>query len=210
MSLEIIALELGPLANNTYIAADSNSGDAVVIDPAMDSQAVLAASSQRGWTLRQIWLTHAHFDHIAGVHLLAVSQTPGLPVALHPADLALYRDLGGARKFGFHIDAGPEPQILLAHQQILSIGEIQFQVRHTPGHTPGHVVFHSPAAGTVFCGDLIFLGSVGRTDLPGGSQRQLIESIQTQILSLPPQTRLLSGHGPETTVADEIRENPFL
>lgn len=210
MSLEIIALELGPLANNTYIAADSNSGDAVVIDPAMDSQAVLDAANLRRWTLRQIWLTHAHFDHIAGVHLLATSQTPGLPVALHPADLPLYHDLGGARKFGFHLDAGPEPEVFLAHKQQLAVGEIMFEVRHTPGHTPGHVVFHAATAGIVFCGDLIFLGSVGRTDLPGGSQRQLIESIQTQILSLPPQTRLLSGHGPETTVADEIRENPFL
>lgn len=210
MSLEIVSLELGPLANNTYIAADSDTGDAVVIDPAMDSQAVLAAAKQRGWTLRQIWLTHAHFDHIAGVHLLATSQTPALPVTLHPADLSLYHDLGGARKFGFQIEAGPEPEVLLAHRQQLAVGGIIFEVRHTPGHTPGHVVFHAPTAGIVFCGDLIFLGSVGRTDLPGGSHEQLIESIQTQILTLPPHTRLLSGHSPETSVADEMRDNPFL
>ena len=100
--------------------------------------------------------------------------------------------------------------MLLAHRQSLTIGEILVEVRHTPGHTPGHVVFYAPSAGVVFCGDLIFYGSVGRTDLPGGNHRQLIESIQAQILSLPPQTRLFSGHGPETTVGDEIANNPFL
>ena len=100
--------------------------------------------------------------------------------------------------------------MLLAHRQALTIGETLVEVRHTPGHTPGHVVFYVPSEGVVFCGDLIFYGSVGRTDLPGGNHRQLIDSIQTQILSLPPQTHLLSGHGPETTVGDEIAANPFL
>ena len=210
MSLEIVTLELGPLSNNTYLIADSQTSEAAVIDPAMDSERVLEAAEQRGWQLQQIWLTHAHFDHIAGVHLLAGSRTPPLPVSLHPGDLPLYHDLGGARKFGFNIQAGPEPAVLLAHRQTLTIGGIAVEVRHAPGHTPGHVVFYAPSAGVVFCGDLIFLGSVGRTDLPGGNHRQLIDSIQAQILSLPPQTRLLSGHGPETTVGDEIADNPFL
>lgn len=210
MSLEIVTLELGPLSNNTYLIADPQTSVAAVIDPAMDSEKVLEAADQRGWHLQQIWLTHAHFDHIAGVHLLAGSRTPPLPVSLHPGDLPLYQDLGGARKFGFHIQAGPEPAVLLAHRQTLTIGGVAVEVRHAPGHTPGHVVFYAPSAGVVFCGDLIFLGSIGRTDLPGGNHRQLIDSIQAQILSLPPQTRLLSGHGPETTVGDEIADNPFL
>lgn len=210
MSFEILTLELGPLSNNTYLIADTHSSQAVVIDPAMESEMVLQAADQRGWHITQVWLTHAHFDHIAGVQQVVASQTPQLAVCLHPADLPLYHDLGGARKFGFQIQPGPEPSVLLAHKQSLKVGEIQFEVRHTPGHTPGHVVFYAPGEGVVFCGDLIFLGSVGRTDLPGGSHRQLIESIQSQILGLPPHTRLLSGHGPETTVGDEMRENPFL
>ncbi len=210
MSLEIVPVELGPLSNNTYLIADSQTSRAAVIDPAMDSELVLATAKQRGWQIQYIWLTHAHFDHIAGVHLLAGSRTPPLPVSLHPGDLPLYHDLGGARKFGFHVQAGPEPSVLLAHRQSLTIGEILVEVRHTPGHTPGHVVFYAPSAGVVFCGDLIFYGSVGRTDLPGGNHRQLIESIQAQILTLQPHTRLFSGHGPETTVGEEIAKNPFL
>lgn len=210
MSLEIVSLELGPLANNTYLLADSASGEAAVIDPAMGSQSVLGAATKRGWKLRFIWLTHAHFDHIAGVQRVACAQVPALPVGLHPLDLPLYRNLGDAAKFGMRIEAGPEPTIRFEHGQALALGASRLEVRFTPGHTPGHVVFYAPDEGVVFCGDLIFQGSIGRTDLPGGDYDQLIASIQTQILTLPPQTRLLSGHGPESSVAEEIRNNPFL
>lgn len=210
MSLLIETFTLGPIGNNTYLIIDPVTHSAALIDPSFEIQHVIKRVRQAAYNLEQIWLTHAHFDHIAGVHLLAGSRTPPLPVSLHPGDLPLYHDLGGARKFGFHVQAGPEPSVLLAHRQSLTIGEILVEVRHTPGHTPGHVVFYAPSAGVVFCGDLIFYGSVGRTDLPGGNHRQLIESIQAQILSLPPQTRLFSGHGPETTVGDEIANNPFL
>jgi glyoxylase-like metal-dependent hydrolase (beta-lactamase superfamily II) len=210
MSLEIITLVLGPLSNNTYLVSDRKTGDTAVIDPSLGSQEVLDAVKKRGWTLQHIWLTHAHFDHTAGVQLIASSRTPSIPVSLHPLDLALYRDSGGARKFGFSIQTGPEPTHQFEHGQFLTLGESHLEVRFTPGHTPGHVVFYAPEEETVFCGDVIFRGSIGRTDLPGGSYPQLLNSIQTQILTLPPQTRLLSGHGPETTVAMEISHNPFL
>lgn len=210
MSLEILMLELGPLSNNTYLIANTKTHQAAVIDPAMGSDVVLQEAEQRGWQITQIWLTHAHFDHIAGVHIVATSLASQPTVYLHPADLPLYHDLGGAKKFGFHIQAGPEPDGLLSHRQLLTLADIQFEVRHTPGHTPGHVVFYAPSQDVVFCGDLIFQGSVGRTDLPGGSHSQLINSIRSQILGLPPHTRLLCGHGPETTVGDEIEDNPYL
>jgi len=140
-----------------------------------------------------------------------VARATGAPVALHPDDLPLWRFSGGAALFGLpHFDPGPEPTVSLAHGMHLSIGTHDIEVRHTPGHTPGHVVFYAPASNLVFCGDLIFYSGVGRTDLPGGSWETLLESIRTQVLTLPDPTRLLSGHGPETTVGRERRANPFL
>lgn len=210
MSLEILTLVLGPLSNNTYLVSDRKTGETAVIDPSLGSQEVLDIVNSKGWHLQQIWLTHAHFDHTASAQLVASSRTPPIPLSLHRLDLPLYRDSGGARKFGFSIQPGPEPAHYFEHGQILTLGESQLEVRLTPGHTPGHVVFYAPDEDVVFCGDVIFAGSIGRTDLPGGNFQQLLKSIQMQILNLPPQTRLLSGHGPETSVATEISINPYL
>jgi len=131
-------------------------------------------------------------------------------VALHPADHVLWRAEGGAPLFGFRIDPGPEPTVDLYQGQRLTLGETQIEVRHTPGHTPGHCIFLAPRDGLCFCGDLIFQGGIGRTDLPGGDLDQLVQSIRTQVFTLPDTTRLLSGHGPETTVGQEKRNNPFV
>jgi hydroxyacylglutathione hydrolase len=181
-----------------------------VIDPSFDSQAVLDEVRQQGWKLTQVWLTHAHFDHIAGVGTITNSSRPPVPVGLHPGDLVLWKQNGGAPHFGVKFESGPEPSILFTHGQILMLGKSSFEVRHTPGHTRGHVVFVSQDEEIVWCGDLIFNGSVGRTDLPGGDTAALLRSIRTQILTLPPNTRLLSGHGMETTVNTEAEHNPFL
>jgi glyoxylase-like metal-dependent hydrolase (beta-lactamase superfamily II) len=129
---------------------------------------------------------------------------------MHPDDLPVWRAGGGGRSFGFSIDPGPDPSVPLVHGQLLHLGDETLEVRHTPGHSPGHVVFYSPTAGVLFCGDLIFHRSVGRTDLPGSSAQKLVHSIHTQVYTLPPATRLLCGHGPDTTVAEEIAENPFV
>ncbi len=210
MSLDIITLTLGPMENNTYLAADLDTREAVIIDPSFGSETVLSEASARGWKLTGIWLTHAHFDHIAGIQTLVNALQPGaLPVGLHPADLPLYQESGGARAFGLHLPPGPEPSILFKHKQALSVGWQTLRVLHTPGHTPGHVVFYSAETGAALCGDLIFYHSVGRTDLPGGDFDALLESIRSQIFTLPPATRLLCGHGPETTVAEEAQNNPF-
>ncbi len=208
MALEIVRLALGPMDNNSYLLADTQTKQAVVIDPSFESQRILAETAQRGWQLTAIWLTHAHFDHIAGIKTV-VDALP-LPVGLHPADLPLYQQNGGARLFGLAIEPGPQPEILFADGQALSVGQETLEVHHTPGHTPGHVIFYSQNAGAALCGDLIFFHGIGRTDLPGGSHAALLKSIQTQILTLPLETRLFSGHGPETTVQEEQAENPFL
>jgi hydroxyacylglutathione hydrolase len=210
MALDFLCLTLGPLENNTYLLADSAIRQAVVIDPSFGSSAVLDTLAKRGWQLAAIWLTHAHFDHIAGVSELAQAFQPGLPIALHPADLPLYQLAGGAALFGYDLPTPPKPTVLLEHNQELVIGEHKIHVLHTPGHSPGHVVFSVADEEVVFCGDLIFYRGVGRTDLPGSSHEALLQSIRTHIFTLPPATLLFSGHGPETTVGDEIKENPFL
>lgn len=208
--LEVISMILGPVETNAYLAADTQTNEAVVIDPAWDGQLIAAEAQRRGWRITAIWLTHAHFDHIAGAAGIAGQVQPPPPVSLHPADLPLWEAQGGAPFFGMRIDPGPPPSLSLAHGQTLHIGGYAFEVRHAPGHTPGHVVFHCAAQQLAFCGDVIFMSGIGRTDLPGGSYQTLLNSIQTQILTLPDETRLLSGHGPETTVGQERLENPFL
>lgn len=208
--LEIVPFTLGPVQTNAYLVADPQTGEAAVIDPAWDGKRIVDAAAERGWRITTIWLTHAHFDHLAGSAQVADNVNPPPPVALHPADYPLWRASGGANLFGMRIDPGPEPTIDFTDGQILHLGSNEIEVRHAPGHTPGHVVLYSAVDGVCFCGDVIFWGSIGRTDLPGGSYETLIESIQRQILTLPDETRLLSGHGGETTVGLEKRQNPFL
>lgn len=208
--LEIIPLVLGPVGTNAYLVGDTQTHSAAVIDPAWDGEIILDEARRHGWTIEQIWLTHAHFDHIGGIEGLMRGLQVAPPIALHPADLPLYSVQGGAALFGMHIGEAPKPSVELKHGQILMLGGHQFEVRHCPGHTPGHVVFFCAAEKVMFCGDVIFWGSIGRTDLPGGDYATLLRSIHTQILSLPDETRLLSGHGGETSVGVERDENPFL
>ena len=222
--LEIVSFTLGPAQTNAYLVADSETKDAAVIDPAWDGHIILAAAQKRGWRIAHLWYTHAHFDHIGGAGAIADALNPLPLVALHPNDHVLWRAGGGGAFFGFDIDPGPEPTIDFYQGQILRLGNVEFEVRFTPGHTPGHCVLYVPVlraersgaeaprsrSGVCFCGDLIFAGSVGRTDLPGASWEQLERSIKTQIFTLPEETRLLSGHGPETTVGEEKATNPFV
>jgi hydroxyacylglutathione hydrolase len=208
--IEIVTLTLGPVATNAYLVGDPQSRLAVVIDPAWDGEGIVREAERGDWKIEQLWLTHAHFDHIGGVAGIVKSIQPAPTIALHPADMPLYAAQGGAALFGMRIGTTPEPGVRLHHGQVLKLGEQRFEVRHCPGHTPGHVVFYCAAERVVFCGDVIFWGSIGRTDLPGGDYDTLIHSIQSQILTLPNETRLLSGHGGETTVGVERRDNPFL
>jgi glyoxylase-like metal-dependent hydrolase (beta-lactamase superfamily II) len=208
--LEIVTMVLGPVATNAYLVGDPQSQKAVVIDPAWDGEFIAAEARRRGWQIDQLWLTHAHFDHMGGVAGIMKSIQPAPSIALHPADKPIYEAQGGAALFGMRIEPTPEPNVWLKDRQILLLGEQRFEVRHTPGHTPGHVVFYCADEKLVFCGDVIFWGSIGRTDLPGGDYVSLINSIKMQILVLPDDTRLLSGHGGETLVGVERRDNPFL
>ena len=210
MTLEIISRICGPLDNNTYVLVDKETYEAVVIDPSFESEIILEDARQNGWRLTKIWLTHAHFDHFAGIGPISHAYSPPLPFGFHSADLDLWRQGGGSHTFGIKIVPPGDPSFHFYHQQKVQVGTSWLEVRHTPGHTPGHVVFYSSEENVAFCGDLIFFHSVGRTDLPGGDGSALIRSIQTQILTLPSNTRLLCGHGIETTVTEEQKNNPFL
>ena len=208
--LEIVSFTLGPAQTNAYLVADSETKDTAVIDPAWDGHLILETAQERGWRIAHLWYTHAHFDHIGGAGAIADALNPLPLVALHPNDHVLWRAGGGGAFFGFDIDPGPEPTIDFYQGQILRLGNVEFEVRFTPGHTPGHCILYVQASGVCFCGDVIFAGSVGRTDLPGGNWEQLERSIKTQVFTLPDETRLLSGHGPETTVGEEKVSNPFV
>ena len=182
--LEIVPFTLGPAVTNAYLVADSETKEAVVIDPAWDGQIILEAARQRGWRIAHLWYTHAHFDHIGGAGAIADALNPLPLVALHPNDHVLWRAGGGGAVFGFDIDPGPEPAIDFYQGQILRLGSVEFEVRFTPGHAPGHCILYVASEKVCFCGDLIFAGSVGRTDLPGGNWEQLVESIKTQVFTM--------------------------
>jgi hydroxyacylglutathione hydrolase len=208
--LQIAPLILGQLATNTYLIADSDTCEAAVIDPASDGQIILAEAKKHNWHIGQIWCTHAHFDHISGVGDLARGLETAPVIALHPADRTLWDLQGGAPLYGQFLPATPEPTLNLRDNLDLPLGHMRIRVHHTPGHTPGHCIFYAAESRVCFCGDLIFRNSVGRTDLPEGNFDALIRSIRSRVFTLPGETRLLPGHGPETTVGKEKSGNPFV
>jgi glyoxylase-like metal-dependent hydrolase (beta-lactamase superfamily II) len=210
MPISLQSFILGPLQNRTILLSDEESGRSIIIDPAFSARKVLDEMSGKKLSLERILITHAHFDHIGGAAELFHSVNGGVPVHIHPMDLAWWNQAGGAKEFGFHIDASIPVLSDLDIQTTFTLGDSVILVRHTPGHTPGHVIFYIPDLKTACVGDLIFRQGVGRTDLPQGDGTALIHSIDTQILTLPDETILLPGHGPETTVGFERKNNPFL
>jgi hydroxyacylglutathione hydrolase len=205
--LEVVSLPNGQFAENCYLVADRTTGEAVMIDPGQEPATFLSALEHHGWDLRSIWLTHAHIDHIMGVG--AVQQATGAPIYLHPLDRQLYDALPQFGAWvGMKLEAPPPPQFELEAAQTLLVGGLEFSVRFTPGHSPGSVSF--VGEGRIFGGDVLFNGSVGRTDLPGGDAGTLMASIQSEFLSLPDSTLVHSGHGPDTTIGVERMTNPFL
>jgi glyoxylase-like metal-dependent hydrolase (beta-lactamase superfamily II) len=200
---------LGPVQTNTYVIGDAGRGEAVVIDPAWDGPRLARAIEDLRLRVTAIWLTHAHFDHFGAAGALV--DRFGAAVALHPDDMELWRAKGAAPLFGFAgFDAGPAPSIPLADGMRLRAAGVDVEVRHVPGHSPGHVIFHVPSLRSAFCGDVIFAGGIGRTDLPGGDDEQLQRSLRERVLTLPDETVLYPGHGESTTVRDERDGNPFL
>lgn len=206
-NLQVVALPNGQFAENCYLLGDQRGRQAVIIDPGEESERFLAELRDRAWKLHGIWLTHGHIDHILGV--AAVHRATGAPIHLHPLDRPLYDALPKyAAWVGMEAEVPPAPQFELAAGQVLRVGDFEFAVRFTPGHSPGSVSFLGH--GLMFGGDVLFNGSVGRTDLPGGDTATLMATIQSEFLSLPDTTVVHSGHGLDTTIGIERLTNPFL
>jgi hydroxyacylglutathione hydrolase len=201
----------GAFGENGYLVRCPESDHVVAVDPGAAAGKMVEALEGWGAELDAIVLTHAHLDHVEGVPSLRAFRAD-VPLHLHPADLPLYRAVGQqAAAFGLPAPTLPEPDRALAEDQVIEVGGAhRFRVRLTPGHAPGHVVLIDDEAGLTLVGDVVFQGSIGRTDLPGGDFGALMKSIRTEILTLPDAMRLLPGHGPETTVGHERRGNPFL
>jgi glyoxylase-like metal-dependent hydrolase (beta-lactamase superfamily II) len=209
--LEVHAYTGGAFEENTYLVVSPASRRSVVVDPGAAAPELLADVDRLGVSIDAIYLTHAHPDHVEGIP--RILEHTSAPIHLHPADLPIYRwvQRGGAIEWGVEIQGPlPTPDYEIIPGEPLSVGDHMLQVAFTPGHAPGHVIFYSKESGLALVGDVIFKGSIGRTDIPGGDYRRLFESIRREVLTLPDDTLLLSGHGPETTVRDERLGNPFL
>jgi glyoxylase-like metal-dependent hydrolase (beta-lactamase superfamily II) len=209
MTVLIDATSLWVAATNCYVAAVGTGRPAVIIDAPPDPEGIGALCRRHQLSPVALLLTHGHIDHMGGAGSL------GITAYVHPDDDYLtlrpedqLRSLFGMMPPGDF--APPRRFEALEDGMALDLAGLTFEVRHTPGHTPGHCCFFVASEGVLFSGDQLFAGSIGRTDLPGGSLPQLIESMRTKVLSLPDEVRVLPGHGPETTIGRERRANPFL
>lgn len=204
---EIVCLTNGAFAENCYLVADGDSGDAVIVDPGEEVELFLRRLATQRWTLSAVWLTHAHLDHIAGVAELV--RATGVETYLHPDDRRLYDGVvDQGRWLGVEVEAPPAPNHALAHGDTVTVGDCAFTVAHTPGHSPGSVTFLGH--GVAIVGDVLFAGSVGRVDLPGGDGPTLFKSIEETLMPLPDDTIVYPGHGPATTIGHERTTNPFV
>ncbi|MSO49430.1 MAG: MBL fold metallo-hydrolase [Acidobacteria bacterium] len=202
-----------PFYKNGYVVACERTRHAIVIDPGDDVSEQLAVVKREGVSVTMILLTHAHLDHVTGVG--AAKGALGVPVWLHSDDLFLYeRAAEQGRMFGLHVNPQPKPDRFYVEGESLAFGDYVVDIRHTPGHCPGGVCLAIGQAGQdgreLFVGDTLFAGSIGRTDLPGGDLETLLASIRNELFVYPDSTLVHSGHGPDTTIGEERRGNPFL
>ncbi len=205
--MKVVSIPNGRFVENCYLVIDEAGAECAIIDPGEEAGLIAHTVAAADVKPVAIWLTHAHIDHVLGVPRLKTDS--GAPVYLHPADRMLYDHVAEqATAFGMRAGPLPAPDRALAHGDVLRVGTLQFRVRHAPGHSPGSVVFEGQ--GVAFAGDVLFQGSIGRTDLPGGDFETLIRSIERELLTLPDSTIVYCGHGPETTVGRERGANPFL
>jgi len=206
--VKTVPIPNGMFAENCFLVIDEQTHQCAIVDPGQEAGLILRKIEQAGAQPVAIWLTHAHVDHVLGV--AEVARQTGAIVWLHPADRPLYDGVAEqAAWFGLAPPAQqPAPDRDLVAGEQLKAGGLSFDVRHAPGHSPGSVCF--VGHGVVFTGDVLFAGSIGRTDLPGGDYETLIASIERELLPLPDDTIVYSGHGPETTIGRERQTNPFL
>jgi glyoxylase-like metal-dependent hydrolase (beta-lactamase superfamily II) len=202
-------LPVGPLQCNCSILGDETSHEAIVVDPGDDIPRIVSILKRHQLTVKSIVITHAHIDHIAGANKL--KQLTGAPILYNQNDLPLVKMMDmQAGWLGIPTPEVSAPDAPLIDGQTITVQGISGSIIHTPGHTQGSVCLYIPEQSILLAGDTLFAGSVGRTDLPGGDHRQLITSIKGKLMALPDRTVVVPGHGPNTDIATEREENPFL
>ncbi len=211
MAFEIRVLTLGIASTNCYILGDTDTGDAILIDPVDQPELLLRTIADEGWTLKLMLATHGHFDHVLASK--GIKDATGVPFYIHGADMFW---LDGLPQRGVQFTGKPFPEaavpdrLLTDATETLTLGNFTLETLFTPGHSPGHIAFYWPHSNLVFCGDALFKGSIGRTDLPGGDYNTLMRSIFNKLVPLGDDVRVLPGHGDVTTIGLERRTNPYL
>jgi glyoxylase-like metal-dependent hydrolase (beta-lactamase superfamily II) len=204
-----LVIPVGPLQSNCSIVGDETTGEAMVVDPGADLDALLQELRRHGLKVKQIVLTHGHIDHVGAATPL--KRLTGAPILMNPADEPLLKMLArDAGWLGIEAPEAIEVDQLLQDGDQVETGNIQATVIHTPGHSEGSVCLYIPAHKKLIAGDTLFMGSVGRTDLPGGSYEKLMRSLRERVLPLPDDTEVTPGHGPITYIGVERQSNPFL
>lgn len=199
---------VGPIQANCFIIGDETTKKAAIIDPGDEGDAILAAVEKLGLDIEYIIATHGHFDHNAGVPAIK-EKMPDVPFLLHEEDIFFVRDSkASARKWGITIDQVPDPDRFIKEGETIEVGNIKLKVIHTPGHSPGGVSLLCDEG--IFVGDTLFQGSIGRTDFRAGSMPELKSSIREKLYTLPDDTIVYTGHGPETTIGEEKKYNMFV
>ncbi len=210
--LMVRGIVVGVFQENCWVIGSRRTGEGFCVDPGDQPDEVLALARDMGITIKRIVNSHAHIDHIMGVG--GVKAATGASFLLHPADNALARDgwKGASRMLGYlsNPEPPPEPDLALDDGDVVEVDGVRLRVFHTPGHTQGSVSFYCEEAGTLFSGDTLFQGSIGRTDMPGGDYQQEMNSIVDKLLLLPDETVVLPGHMLETTIGRERQINPFV
>jgi hydroxyacylglutathione hydrolase len=207
VALIIEKLEVGPIMANCFIVGCEKTKQAAVIDPGDEADRILMALAKHGLNVKYLINTHSHFDHVGANKRM--KEVTGAPLAIHSDDAPMLSQLSqAAMMFGLSAENSPQPDIYLKDGDEISFGNITFKVIHTPGHSQGGICLYT--LGHLFAGDTLFAGSIGRTDLPGGDYKTIISNIKNKLLVLPPETIVYTGHGPETTIANEKKMNPFL
>jgi len=200
---------VGPLQCNCSVIGDEKTHDAMVIDPGDQIEGILEILRQEKLTLKQIVITHAHIDHVGGA--MKLKAATGAPILMNQNDYALLKMLDmQAAWVGMRPPGDVQVDEAIGQGRVLKIGEISSNVVHTPGHTEGSICVYFPAEKKLIAGDTLFAGSIGRTDLPGGSMDKIMRSLHNQVLTLPDETEVVPGHGPVTTIGEERATNPFL
>lgn len=200
-------LSVGMLQTNCYIVGCEATKEGAIIDPGGDAKRILAEVEQLGLKIKYVINTHGHFDHTLANK--DVVKATGAPLAIHSADAPMLTKGGGAFFFGLMGKASPPADVILEEGQVLTLGQIELKILHTPGHSPGSICLYNEEEGVLFDGDVLFNTGIGRCDLPGGNGGVLMASIQ-RLLALPDETTVYPGHGPPTTIGRERRSNPFL